>query len=683
MRRYALLIVTLFLFDLSAKADEGMWTYDNFPSARVQTQYGVKIDQPWLDRVRTATVRLAGCSASFVSKDGLILTNHHCVEGCLAENSSKEKSFIEDGFIAREREQELKCATQIADVLVAMENVTDKIEATTRGLDDRAANEARKRKLTELETECEKSSGLKCQNVSLYNGGQQFIYKYRRYTDVRLVFAPEAAIAAFGGDPDNFQYPRWCLDMGLLRAYENGKPVQIAAPLRIDFAGPKENEFVLVSGHPGSTDRLLTVAQLRYLREVDLPQALLRGSELRGRYIQFAKTSPTARRIVQDSLFGLENSLKVRRKQMDALLEEALINQKIRDENALRAQVAASPELKTIGDPWADIEKALATERDLALEASFIEGAAGFNSRLFRYARTLVRAAAEREKANGDRLREFTDAALPRVRQTLAAPVALYPELERLTLSFGLERMREWLGPDHPQVRALLAKDSPDTLAETLVGGTKLADPAVRLALWEGGRAAIEASNDPMIKLARDTDAVARALRKRVEDEVEAPINRAEEKIARARFKLYGTQVYPDATFTLRLNFGTVQAWREKGVQLSPYTRLGTAFARATGQAPFRIPDSFERVKEKLDLDTPVNLSTNNDIVGGNSGSALLNARGDVVGLLFDGNIHSISGAYWFDTAKNRSIAVHPAIMREALSKVYGATAILAELERR
>ena len=675
MRRYALLIVTLFLFDLSAKADEGMWTYDNFPSARVQTQYGVKIDQPWLDRVRTATVRLAGCSASFVSKDGLILTNHHCVEGCLAENSSKEKSFIEDGFIAREREQELKCATQIADVLVAMENVTDKIEATTRGLDDRAANEARKRKLTELETECEKSSGLKCQNVSLYNGGQQFIYKYRRYTDVRLVFAPEAAIAAFGGDPDNFQYPRWCLDMGLLRAYENGKPVQIAAHLRIDFAGPKENEFVLVSGHPGSTDRLLTVAQLRYLREVELPQALLRGSELRGRYIQFAKTSPTARRIVQDSLFGLENSLKVRRKQMDALLEEALINQKIRDENALRAQVAASPELKTIGDPWADIEK--------ALEASFIEGGAGFNSRLFRYARTLVRAAAEREKANGDRLREFTDAALPRVRQTLAAPVALYPELERLTLSFGLERMREWLGPDHPQVRALLAKDSPDTLAETLVGGTKLADPAVRLALWEGGRAAIEASNDPMIKLARDTDAVARALRKRVEDEVEAPINRAEEKIARARFKLYGTQVYPDATFTLRLNFGTVQAWKEKGVQLSPYTRLGTAFARATGQAPFRIPDSFERVKEKLDLDTPVNLSTNNDIVGGNSGSALLNARGDVVGLLFDGNIHSISGAYWFDTAKNRSIAVHPAIMREALSKVYGATAILAELERR
>jgi len=355
MRRFAVLLATAMFANVAAQADEGMWTYDNFPSARVQAQYGVKIDQPWLDRVRTATVRLAGCTASFVSPEGLILTNHHCVEGCLAENSSKEKSLIEDGFIAQTREQELKCATQLADVLVEMENVTAKIDAATKGLDDRAANDARKRTLTELETACEKTSGLKCQTVTLYNGGQQFLYKYRRYTDVRLVFAPEAAIAAFGGDPDNFQYPRWCLDMGLLRAYENGKPVKVAQPLRINFEGPKENEFVLVSGHPGSTNRLLTVAQLQFLRDVDLPQALLRGSELRGRYIQFAKGGTAQRRIAQDPLNGLENSLKVRRKQLDALLEENLMNQKRRDESELRAKVAASPELKSIGDPWSDI----------------------------------------------------------------------------------------------------------------------------------------------------------------------------------------------------------------------------------------------------------------------------------------------------------------------------------------
>jgi hypothetical protein len=404
MRRLAL-IAGFLLTATAAHADEGMWTYDNFPTAKVKAQYGVNIDGAWLDRVREASVRLSGCSASFVSPEGLILTNHHCITACLSENSSKEKSLLDDGFVARERREEIPCRTQVADVLVGMENVTDKVEAATRGLDERAANEARKRAITGLEQACEKTTGLKCQAVALYNGGQQFLYKYRRYTDVRLVFAPEAAIAAFGGDPDNFQYPRWCLDMGLLRAYENGKPVKVAQPLRINFEGAKENEFVLVSGHPGSTNRLLTVAQLQFLRDVDLPQALLRGSELRGRYIQFAKGGTAQRRIAQDPLNGLENSLKVRRKQLDALLEENLMNQKRRDESELRAKVAASPELKSIGDPWSDIERATAVERDLITEASFLEGSAGFNSRLFRYARSLVRAAAEREKPNTDRLR--------------------------------------------------------------------------------------------------------------------------------------------------------------------------------------------------------------------------------------------------------------------------------------
>jgi len=568
----------------------------------------------------------------------------------------------------------------LADVLVAMDNVTSKIDAATRGLDDRTANDARKKTLTELEQACEKTTGNKCQSVALYNGGQYFIYQYKRYTDIRLVFAPEAGIAAFGGDPDNFQFPRWCLDMALLRAYENGKPVNPIRHLKVNFEGPKAGEFVLVSGHPGSTDRLLTVAQLQQLREAELPPSLLRSNELRGRYIQFSKTSDDARRIVEDPLTGLENGIKVRRKQLDALLDENMMAQKRREEAELRAKVSADRELASIGDPWADIEKANTLARNLDTELTYLEGAAGFNSRYFRLARTLVRGAAEREKPNTERLREFTDASLPRIRQQLAAPVPIYPELEKLTLSFGLERMREWLGPDHPVVRRLLAKDSPDTLAQSLVTGTKLGDPEVRLALWNGGAAAIAASNDPFIQLARSLDPQARALRKQYEDEIEAPISVAEEKIARARFKLYGTNVYPDATFTLRLNYGTVQGWVEKGRPVEPFTRLSTAFDRATGQPPFRIPDSWQQAKGALDLSTPVNLSTNNDIVGGNSGSALLNARGEVVGLMFDGNIHSISGAYWFDTAKNRSIAVHPAIMKEALSKVYRADDLLREL---
>jgi len=364
MRRLALIAgLLLTATATAAHADEGMWTYDNFPTAQVKQQYGATIDGAWLDRVREASVRLAGCSASFVSPEGLILTNHHCITACLAENSSKEKSLLDDGFVARERREEIACRTQVADVLVGMENVTDKVEAATRGLDERAANEARKRALTGLEQACEKDTGLKCQAVALYNGGQQFLYRYQRYTDVRLVFAPETDIAAFGGDPDNFQFPRWCLDMGLLRAYENGKPVTVARPLRINFNGPKAGELVLVSGHPGSTDRLLTVDQLLALRNDELPPSLLRSNELRGRYIEFAKKGDAERRITADTLFGLENGIKVRRKQLDALLDESMMADKRAKEAELRARVAADPSFAGFGDPWADIAAANARAR--------------------------------------------------------------------------------------------------------------------------------------------------------------------------------------------------------------------------------------------------------------------------------------------------------------------------------
>jgi hypothetical protein len=671
-----------------AFAEEGMWTLDNFPSQSIATRYGAKIDQAWLDRVRLATIRLSNCTASFVSPDGLILTNHHCAEACLAEHSTRDRSLIEAGFLAAKPAEEPRCGTQIADTLVATENITDKVGAATRGLDDRAANDARKKALTELESACEAASSkdkktgpLKCESVTLYQGGQYFLYKYKRYADVRLVFAPEAGIAAFGGDPDNFQFPRYCLDMSIMRAYENGKPAKTPNYLRINFAGPQSGELVFVSGHPGTTDRLLTVSQLQFQRDVMLPNWLLRYSELRGRYIQFAKTGTQAERITTDVLNSIENSIKVRRKELDALLDDALMERKRNDETALRASVTKDPQLRqATGDPWGDTALAEAVERTIYLPYVFAEGAAGFNSRLFRSARTLVRGAAERGKPNTERLREFTDAALPRIEQDLGAPTPVYPELERLTLVFGLERMREWLGPDHPLIRRLLVTESPDQLAERVISGTKLGDAAVRLALWKGGAAAVDASTDPMIALAKLVDPDARAIRKRYEDEVEAPTDRAAEKLAHARFAALGTSVYPDATFTLRLNYGTVQGWIENGTEVPPFTRLETAFARATGADPFRLPDSWTNAKARLDLATPVNFSTNNDIVGGNSGSPVINAKGEIVGLAFDGNIHSISGSYWFDTAKNRMIAVHPAIMREALAKVYGARELLRQL---
>ncbi|HEY6620878.1 MAG TPA: S46 family peptidase [Steroidobacteraceae bacterium] len=678
-----LLLLTACAVSLPAIANEGMWTFDNFPASAVRQGFGADITPAWLDHVRLSTLRLTNCTASFVSREGLILTNHHCIESCLAELSSKEKSLLEFGFQASARKDEARCPAQHADVLVGAENITDAVLKAESGLSDAAANMARKKQLTSLEQACEqasakaKSGKLECQSVRLYQGGQYFLYKYKRYTDLRIVFAPESDIASFGGDPDNFQFPRWSLDFSILRAYEDNKPAQTPNYLPIDFAGPAANQLVFVSGDPGSTARLQTRSQLEFDRDVSLPDTLLRASELRGRYIQFGKNNVGDERIALAPLNSLQNGIKVRRNELDALNDDAFLEQKSKAEQALRAVAGISGP-----DPWQEIATASSRERVIYLPYIFIENAAGFGSALFRDARILLRAADERLKPNKDRLREFTDAELPRMQRDLFAQVPVYPEFEQLTLSFSLERMREWLGPDYPLVRVLMGKESPDALATRLIAETEMDDANYRKRLWIGGKPAVDASRDPMIVLARSIDAEARAIRRQYEDEVQAPIASAAEKIAAARFKVYGTHMYPDATFTPRLNYGTVQGWEENGTSVPPFTYLGRAFERATGATPFKIPDSWMRVKAQLDMNTPFCISTNNDIVGGNSGSPLIDVDGKIVGLMFDGNIHSIAGRYWFNPENNRAIAVHPAIIREALEKVYAAKELLTELQQ-
>jgi peptidase S46-like protein len=667
---------------LPAHAEEGMWTFDDFPAAAIKRSFGVDITPPWLEHVRLSTLRLTNCTASFVSSEGLILTNHHCVESCLAELSSKEKSLLELGFGAPTRKEELRCPAQYADVLVGTENITDEVLKAESGLGEAAANDARKKKLTQLEQACRQASAktaagrLECQSVRLYQGGRYYLYKYKRYTDLRLVFAPEADIAAFGGDPDNFQFPRWTLDFSMLRAYEDNKPARTPNYLQVDFAGPSANQLVFVSGSPGATERLQTRAQLEFDRDVSLPITLMRASELRGRYIQFGKTNIGDERIVLAPLNSLQNFIKVRRKELDALNDDAFLESKSRAENELRTAAHLDG-----ADPWGAIASAANRERALYLPYIFIENGAGFGSALFRDARLLVRGGDERPKPNKDRLREFTEAALPLLQRDLFARVPVYTEFEELTLSFSLERMREWLGQDHPAVRRLLSKESPDELATRLIAETKLDDAGFRKRLWDGGKAAVEVSHDPMIELVRSIDADARLIRKQYEDEVEAPTNAAATRIAVARFRVYGTNSYPDATFTPRLNYGTVQGWVENGALVDPFTHLDRAFERATGSTPFKIPASWMRAKAQLDMHTPFCISTSNDIVGGNSGSPLINASGKIVGLMFDGNIHSIAGRYWFNPEINRAVAVHPAIIREALAKVYGAKQLLTELE--
>ena len=665
---------------LPAAADEGMWTFDNPPTAAIAEKYGAKLDAAWLNRVRESTVRLeGGCTGSFISGDGLILTNHHCAEDCIVQSSSEGNDLNANGFLAATREKELKCAEEAVSVLVGTEDVTAKVAAALQGVGADKVVEARRAALTKLEQECEEGSkkakggALKCERVSLYQGGQHWLYKYRRYDEVRLVFAPERDIAAFGGDPDNFQFPRWCLDMTILRAYDGDKPAKTPTHFAFDWDGAQPGDAVFVSGHPGNTDRLLTAAQLEVQRDTFMPFWLMRFSELRGRMIQYSKTGEEPRRIAESYLNSVENSIKVRRKQFDALLDPALIASAREKEQALGSAAGSFEQIGKAQQAW----------RNILVPYTFIEGGAAFNSQLFQHARTLVRAATERAKPNEQRLPEYTEARLQAVVQNLKADTPIYPDFEALRLSFGLERMREWLGPDDAVVRQVFGKDSPDTLANRAVQQSTLRDATARMALYEGGQAAIDASQDPMIRLAVAVDPAARALRKTFESEVEGPVARGQEEIAKARFAKYGTSIYPDATFTLRLSYGAMQGWDENGQAVRPWTELSRAFERATGEPPFKIPERWLAAKDSLDLSTRANFTTNNDIVGGNSGSPMLNAKGEIVGLAFDGNIHSISGSYWFNDKTNRSIGVHPAYIRTALDKVYNAKQLLAEIDRR
>jgi V8-like Glu-specific endopeptidase len=679
--------VLVVVFCATLAADEGMWTFNNVPRATIAKKYGVEITDAWLANLQKAVVRLeTGCTGSFVSAEGLVLTNHHCVATCLADNSTAQKDLVENGFLASNRNDEVRCQGSEVSILMDTENVTGQVTKAVAGAAQEDAAATRNQTLTTLEAACveeSKKSGspLACEAVTLYQGGQYWLYKYKRYDDVRLAFAPEAAIAAFGGDPDNFQFPRWCLDMSLLRVYENGKPANPPSHLTFNWSGAKEGEPTFVAGHPGTTERLMTVAQLKTQRDLALPFWLLRFSELRGRLIQYSKTSEEAARTAKDYLGQIENSHKVRRMELAALLDDRMMEQQMEEERKLRAAVAKDASLKkTAGSAWDDIERAESRYRDILVPYIWLEGGAGFNSDLFGYARLLVRAAAEREKPNAERMREFTDAALPRLRQYLAAEAPVYPKLEQVRLSFALERMREYLGPDHPMVKLALGAATPDDRARELIEGSTLSDPKARLQMFDGGQAAIAASQDPMIKLAQAVDPEARRLRKIFENEVEGPEARAQQAIAEARFKAYGTEIYPDATFTLRLSYGAVKGWSEAGQPVEPFTQLRRLYERATGAPPFAVPKRWLDARSKLDMTTRVNFTTTNDIVGGNSGSPVVNARGEIIGLAFDGNIHSISGSYWFDSEKNRTVAVHPAFMRTALQNVYAADALVREL---
>ena len=660
----------------TARADEGMWTFDNFPLAKVNAAYGLHLDQAWLDHVQKSAVRLSiGCSASVVSPDGLVFTNHHCVLDCAQDLSAGGQDYVANGFMTARREDEKACPGLEAEILLAITDVTGDIKTASTGLTGNAFVKARDAKEAELEkSACGGNPVLRCQVISLYQGGQYKLYRFHRYTDLRLVFAPEFQAAFFGGDPDNFNFPRYALDVGFLRIYENGKPLATPDHLSWTPVAPKAGDPVFVAGNPGSTERLMTVSQLETLRDLTNPARLLMWSELRGRLLRFSEESEDNRRMAAEDIFEIENTFKAVSGQQQTLVDPATIAAKQKEEAYLRSTVTDKA-----NDPWSDMATAQAAQAELYLPYYFIEVAPN-SSDLFHYARELVRAAAERQKPSGERLPEYADSRLPQMQAAVLAATPVHKPLEKLYLEFRLSKAREHLTADSPETQLLLGKDSPETLAARLVDGSHLDDPAVRKKLWDGGWAAIAASDDPMIQYALKIDAAARAQRKTYEERVTGPVAIAAQKIADIRFKAYGTSTYPDATFSLRLSYGKVAGWTYHGVTVPPFTYMKGLYDRATGQQPFVLAKHFADAQGKFNEDTVYDYVTTNDIVGGNSGSPAIDARGQVIGAAFDGNIHSLGGDFIYDGALNRSVVVSTAAVTESLDKVYNDQPLLKEL---
>jgi hypothetical protein len=679
-RLFAPLVASTVLLSSSALADEGMWTFDNFPIAAVNAKYGTHIDQAWLDHVRGASARLStGCSSSVVTATGVLLTNNHCVAGCTQDLSTKANDYYTHGYIAHGRQEERKCAGMQAEILAAISDVTPQMQAAGRGLAGEALVKARTAAVSNIEKQgCGDDPRFRCQVVDLYHGGQYKLYKYRKYSDVRLVFAPGVQTAFFGGDPDNFNFPRYDLDSAFVRLYENGAPVATPDHLKWNGSAPRAGEPVFVSGNPGGTDRQLTVAQLETQRDLQIPMTLVQMSELRGRLLRFSEESPENKRIAQDLLFGLENSYKVYFGRLFALNSGDLLAQKQAQEAALQARVPQLNLGPDFGNPWATIGNAQKDLAALYLPYRLVEGGP-MGSDLFSYARALVRAAAERQKPSAERLPGYSDTQLPLLEKQVLDVVPVYPKLEQQLLEFWLSKSREYLTADNPYTHLLLGRDSPEDLSARLAQ-SRLGDAAVRKQYWDGGWAAIEASKDPMIQYVLRIDPEARKLRTEYDNRVNGPISAASEKIAKARFAAFGDTIYPDATFTLRLSYGKIEGWTHNGTVVPPFTYFKGLYERATGKPPFELDPRWVAARTSLNPDTVFDISSSNDIIGGNSGSPLINANGEVIGAIFDGNIYSLGGDYGYDPTLNRAVSVSTAAVSEALRKVYHADALADEL---
>jgi hypothetical protein len=666
----------------SVRGDEGMWTFDDLPLKEMQTQYQFSPSADWLSHLEHAALRLKeGCSAAFVSADGLILTNQHCIADCIAEISTPKHDYTQDGFFAMSRDEEQRCPEMAVEQLTDTQDVTAEVSKSLKDLSGDAYTEALRSISSRLEQDCADGDTRRwnCELVDLYHGGRYALYKYRRYQDVHLVFTPEYAIAGFGGDPDNFNFPRYSLDVALLRAYDRDQPVQ-SEYLPLAAHTPAEGELVFTAGNPGTTERGRTVAELKALRDDDITPALVYYSELRGILEEYAHDGPEQRRMAYANLGAVDNLIKADQGQLEALQDQAQLAHKAEEEQSLRDWVLSDPARRAeYGDPWTAVAAAEQRYHGLAVRYRMLELSWGFESRLFDYARLLVRGTIERDKSNGRRLPEYRDANLPRIEQALFSDVPVSQDYEELMLSWSLDKLRSALGADDPLVREVLGRDSPEVVARRVVESSQLDSAKVRHHMWVD-EDFMEVSNDPMIRLAAAVDKESRAVRQEYEEEVQSVIRSQSQMLARARFARDGTDNYPDATFTLRLSYGQVRGWEEGDATIPAFTDFGGLYARATGSAPFALPARWVQAQAQLVPQTHFDFVTTNDVVGGSSGSPVVDRDGKLVGLVFDGNIHSLGGDFWYDSDQNRAVAVDDQALLAALRKVYGMTALADEL---
>ncbi len=667
-------------------AEEGLWTFDAFPAVAAEHALGVRLTPGWLDHLRAGSVRLtSGCSGAVVSSRAMVMTNQHCILACAQSLSDPAHDRLTNGYGVDADEPARRCPGLQAEILVGIGDITNAVFKQSAGKQGDDFVRAREIVLSRAErAACRGDRRYRCQVISFFGGGQFKLYRYRRYDDVRLVFAPEFPVAFFGGDPENFTFPRYDLDVAVLRLYEHGAPAKIGAWLTWSVRTPTTGEAVFVAGSPGPTERALTVSELEIRRDIVNPGDLAAGVTMRERLAAYADLGAEQHRLAADRLFMTENALKVFRGQGAALNNPDFIASRRAEEAALRAALKADPSLTAdLGDPWADIDAVRKVYRAQYPLWRGLESGAGGGSRLFWYARTLVRGAAERPAPSAGRLPEYSDARLPLLEKTLLDDQPIDPGLEALDLELWLDDARSTLGAGDPAIDALLDGAEPRALARRLAGETRLADPAVRAALWKGGTAAVMASGDSLIAYVLRTDALARAARQVWETDVIGPTDEAMERIARIRLAVHGAGVYPDGTLSPRVSFGRVAGWQDGPASVAPFTTLGGLYGHATGVEPRRLPERWLTAHGQLDGSAVLNFVTTNDIVGGSSGSPVVDAAGDMIGAAFDGNQAAIAGDFAYDAAANRTVVVSTAAITEALTKVYGRTDLVRELRRR